>query len=199
MKGGMNRNNPYQRYRAQSVSDPNALKFTEAVPAPTGGPSGIPGEKDGPQVQFPDHLFPPKGVSTLDVRRVATLNPAETVTLIDIVCPANARMRITHYAIFNDGNLEQDYLFVPEVDGRRVYPWHGINDDPNNPNVFNIRLGLSPDLANQALIMGPLDLQPGQRLTWTVTNNSLVATDMGVRVVGFLDYSSKRVPVKFGG
>jgi hypothetical protein len=155
------------------------------------GPARIP-------VEFPRHLYPPAGVDTLDFRIVRQMDPGEEFNLIDFtpqLFGIQANTYITQYAVFNDGLLEANFAFQPTLNGNRIYPFHG------NP-AFNpplISLGLAPDEANYALINGFLTMNPQDRLVWRAFNKDVVSVAMGVRVVGYVDQTSKRVTTRFGG
>ena len=166
--------------------------------APLGGGGGsyLPGPQPTP-VEFPRHLFPPAGVDTIDMRIVRQMDPGETFDLIDFqpsLLNILGNVYITHYAIFNDGLLEDSFSFLPTINGMRIYPYHG-----NPAKNFLISLGLAPDEANYALIPGFLTMNPQDRLKWTAYNKDTVSVAMGVRVTGYVDQTSKRVVTRFGG
>ena len=138
----------------------------------------------------------PDGCQALDFRNLFDVSSGATETIIEFVCPVNAITKIQSYAIFNDGLLAANYDFVPTVDGRRVYPYQG---DPLTPLPYRIYLGVGSDLSNVAMIPGALDLTPGQRLKWTAQNRSAVATTMGVRTTGYIDFSGASRSTRFGG
>jgi hypothetical protein len=145
-------------------------------------------------VILPDHLFMPKGVQSLDLRKVVNLPFGTTdFELFRFEAPPGAITKFISYGIFNDGDNGVNYNFRPLVDGSRVFPYHG---DPSLN--YKIYLGLGPDLSNAVLIPCQLSLQPGQVLTWLVTNISAVDTSMGVRMVGYFDTVQVRVNERFG-
>jgi hypothetical protein len=153
-------------------------------------------------VRFPRHLYPPENVRTLDIRIVNALAPGDTFTLINFTPQAygiTSAVYITQYAIFNNGILEEDYSFLPALNGKRIYPYHGNPNNAVQPGTFLISLGLAPDLSDYSLINGFFVMNPEDTLTWTATNNSTVITDMGVRVVGYIDQSTVRQTLNFGG
>lgn len=145
-------------------------------------------------IELPPHLFIPEGAQSIDARRLSTVTAGTNKALfMRITCPAGYLCRIISYAIYNDGLLEQDYEFLPMVSGIRVFPFHG-----NPVNNYKIALGLAPDLSNSSLIPCQLTLQPLQSLEWYVTNTSAVDTEMGLRVVGYLENSIGVTTPRFG-
>ena len=161
---------------------------------PTGSDAVTDQLKEGVSVLLPPHLYIPKDAQSLDLKNLFDVAPGATVTVIDFICPKGAITVIQYYAIFNDGLLAANFDFYPTVDGRRVYQFHG---DPLDN--FRIYLGVGPDLGNEALIVGTLYLQPAQRLVWQAQNRALVVSTMGVRTVGYVDYSLIRSQTRFGG
>lgn len=160
------------------------------------GTGYVAGEQPVP-VEFPRHLYAPPGVDTADMRVVRSMDPGESFDLISFR-PMDFGIQgpvfITHYAIFNDGLLEDNFSFLPTVNGARIYPFHG-----NPAKNFLISLGLAPDLSNYALIPGFFVLKPTDQLKWTAFNNDSVQVAMGVRVVGYVDQTSKLMSTRFGG
>lgn len=141
-------------------------------------------------VQFPEHLFPPEGAKQIDIRAVCSIEAGSSgYSLLKFTCPQGAVAKFTHYAIFNDGLLLNDYEFLPLVNGSRVFPYHGTPVDipGTTQQKFLISLGLAPNLSNANLINGNLSLSPGQTIEWIVKNLSAVETVMGVRMVGYFD------------
>jgi hypothetical protein len=145
-------------------------------------------------VNFPDHLFIPKGSRSIDIRRVLNV-PTATVDfeILRFEAPPGSVTRFIAYSIFNDGSNGANYNFKPLVDGSRILPFHG---DPMDN--YRIYLGLGPDMSDGTMIGCELMLQPGQILQWLITNNSGVDTSMGVRMKGYFDASQKRVTGNFG-
>ncbi len=146
-------------------------------------------------VAFPNHIFIPAGAQSLDLRKLATVtSPTTKAEFMRFKSPAGVVTRFISYAIYNDGALASNFKFEPEVSGNRVFPYHG---DPTDN--YRIALGLAPDLSVNSLIPCQLVLMPEQELIWYVTNTSGVDTDMGVRMVGYLDTAQKMVTPRFGG
>jgi hypothetical protein len=147
-------------------------------------------------VRLPPHLFIPEGAESLDLRVAADIAPTgSTPTLLmEFECPANATCHFISYAVFSDGASAANQEFIPNVDGRRVFPYQG---DPQDN--FKINLGLAPDLSNNSLIQCQLSIQPGDKLQWLVKNTNLVNLAMGVRMVGYIDRSMMRVQGRVGG
>lgn len=146
-------------------------------------------------VSLPSHLFTPYGAQSLDLRKLATVSAASIKAAFwRFKSPPGVITRFLSYAVFNDGLLASDFKFEPEVDGVRVFPYHG---DPSDN--FRISLGLAPDLSANSLIGCQLALMPEQEIVWYVTNASAVDADMGVRMVGYFDTTQKIVTPRFGG
>jgi hypothetical protein len=134
-------------------------------------------------VTFPPHLFIPQGAASIDIRRCCTVTPGSVrEIMMSFTAPQGGLTQFISYAIFNDGLLEENYEFKCLVDGSNALAYHG---DPMKN--YKIALGLGPDLSNVNLIPIQLAIQPGQTVTWTVTNNSAVDTVMGVRMVGYIN------------
>lgn len=148
-------------------------------------------------IDLPAHIFPfmPEGVQPLDFRKLCLVTPASVkVPFMSFTAPEGTRTVFQAYAIFSDA-LNADFSeFIPEVDGQRVFPFHG---DPTQN--FKMSLGLAPDISNNALIPAQLILEPRQTITFFVTNTDTVDVAMGVRLVGYFDASAKRVTPRFGG
>lgn len=148
-------------------------------------------------VELPPHIFPnvPLGAQSLDFRKLCLVVAGSTKQLLfEYAAPPGSRTVFTAYALFSDAANASLTEFLPEVDGQRVYPFHG---DPSAN--FKMNLGLSPDVSNNALIPSQLILEPGQVIRWYLTNTDTVDVAMGVRMVGFFDASAKRVTPRFGG
>ena len=145
-------------------------------------------------VELPKHLFIPFDAQSVDLRRLANVPPGDVVNLIDFTCPKGLFTKFISYSIFCDALLFNSINFVPTVNGKRVFPFHG---DPQAN--YKIGLGTGPDLSNANTIACQLDLQPGDQLLWTFTNNDTVDVAAGVRMIGYVDQSAKRKSGRFGG
>jgi hypothetical protein len=171
---------------ATAVSDKADLKKIKARQA-----------QDPIPVLLPPHIFPnmPLGCQPLDFRKLCNVLASSTkVNFMSFTAPEGSRTVIQAYAIFSDALNASLSAFIPEVDGNRVFPYHG---DPTDN--FKMSLGLSPDISNNALIPAQLILEPRQTITWFVTNTDTVDVAMGVRMVGYFDSSARRVTPRFGG
>lgn len=184
---------------------PNLPKWLQAsaaqVPGDTAGAQAQE-QSDLTPVSFPRHLYPPQGVQTVDIHINRLMDPGEVfdmITFNPLKLGIVSAVYITHYAIFNNGLLEAQYSFLPTLNGRRIYPYHGNPNNTRSPGTFLISLGLAPDLADYALIPGYLVMNPPDTLNWQVTNGSAVATAMGVRIVGYVDSNTIRTTQQFGG
>lgn len=147
-------------------------------------------------VEFPPHLYIPKGAEALDIRRAADI-AALTLTpflFMEFECPQGATVHFLSYAVFSDGNLALNQEFIPRIDGRRAMPFQG---DPQDN--FKINLGLAPDLSNNSLITCQVTLNPGEKIQWYLVNANAVDIAMGVRMVGYVDRSMLRVQSRTGG
>lgn len=147
------------------------------------------------QVIFPKHLYIPEGAESVDLRRVVNLPTGySNYELFSFTAPQGALVRFIAYGVYNDGDNGANYDFLPQVDGSRIFRYHG---DPTQN--FKIYLGLGPDLSNTSMLPCQLTLQPGQTVRWLISNASGVDTSMGVRMIGYLDTSSQKVQGRFGG
>lgn len=191
-------NDPFKRYkkgfdlkgqggsgfaRSTTAQTPEQLSYRQAE-----------AEQTATNVEFPRHLYTPEGAQTVDIRKVCLVAPGATETILTFTAPQGSVTRFTHYGVFNDGLIETDFQFIPTVNERRIFPYHG---DPNDS--YRISLGLGPDLTNNSLIEATLALAPGQVLKWIAVNNSAVAVTMGVRMKGYLDFSQRSVQARYGG
>lgn len=145
-------------------------------------------------VSLPPHLFIPGDAQSVDIRNLANVDPGTTVTLLTFRGPQGMLTKFINYAVFCDALLFDLINFVPLVNKRRVFPYHG-NPDRN----YKIGLGLAPDLSNNSLIACQLDLQPNDLVEWQFTNNDTVAVAAGVRMTGYVDQSTIRKTGRFGG
>ena len=145
--------------------------------------------------ELPKHLFMPEAVAGVDMRKVCTIIAGSVKqSLFSFVCPVGNTIRFLSYGIFSDALSSADTEFIPTVNGNRIFPYHG---DPSNN--FKMSLGLAPDLSNNSLIPCQLQLNPGDKLEWFVTNIAAIDTFMGVRMVGYLDSAQSRAAARFGG
>lgn len=171
-------------FNAVAVGEPRDAKKTEQLRKP------IP-------VELPSHIYPyaPLGSQPLDFRKLCNVTAGSSnLAFMSFTAPQGSRTVFQAYAIFSDALNANLTNFVPTVDGQRVFPYHG---DPTDN--FRIALGLAPDISNNALIPSQLILEPGQKMTWFVSNTDTVDVAMGVRMVGYFDVSAPRVTPRFGG
>lgn len=146
-------------------------------------------------IELPRHLFIPEGAQSIDIRKSCQVTPGSNKELLmSFTAPLAGVTQFIAYGIFSDAEFSSSVEFVPEVAGARIFPYHG---DPTNN--FKMSLGLAPDLANTSLIPCQLTLEPGQVVSWFVSNTGSVTTVLGVRMVGYLDTTQKRVAPRFGG
>jgi hypothetical protein len=145
-------------------------------------------------IALPPHLYIPEDAQSVDIRRLANVPPATTVTLLRFVGVRGAITRFINYGVFFDALMFDLINLVPLVDGVRVFPFHG---DPQSQ--FKIGLGTGADLSNSNMIQCLLDLQPNQVIEWIFTNNDVVDVAAGVRMVGYVDQSTIRKTGRFGG
>jgi hypothetical protein len=169
-------------YAKELLDDPSMMPQPKPKPEPT-------------EVSFPTHLFPPKNVASFDARKVCMIDPTGTgrYELFSFQVPPGTSLVITHYALYCDALDSSLVSFSPEVDGNRVWPFHG---DPTNG--FSMNLGLAPDLSNVSLIEGNMILQPSQKFTWWLVNRDTVPVAMGARLKGYFDSKNKLESGSFG-
>ncbi len=192
------KNNPFDKYRRGF--DPTQKKYKDLLhPTTPTTPENMQARTQdiinpATPVALPKHLFIPESAQSVDIRRVATIPLGSSGTLMTFTAPQSVTTRFISYGVFSDALLEADIAFIPKVNGNRIFPFHG---DPTDN--FKIGLGLAPDLSNSALISCQLNMNPGDILTWDVVNNSVVDTVLGVRMVGYVDTTQRRVAARFGG
>lgn len=168
-------------FGASPIADPSDVAKQQAVS----------GQEPTP-VALPVNLFIPVGAQSVDISALANIPPDSTATILRFVGKKGSLTRFIGYAIFNDALMLSLLNLVPKVNGIRVFPFHG------NPQLnFKMGLGLGPDLST--LVPATLDLNPGDVLTWEITNNDVVDIAVGVRMSGYLDQSTIRVTGRFGG
>jgi hypothetical protein len=143
---------------------------------------------------LPRHLYRPFNAQSVDLRNLLELDAGATARVLEFECPKSSSVVFTGYGVFSDAFLEQDIEFLPKVNGKRIFPYHG-----NPGNNFKIALGLAPDLANSALIECYLLLRPGDVLTWDIVSSSAVTLSAGVRMKGYLDAANLQIEQQFGG
>lgn len=145
-------------------------------------------------VSLPPHLFIPADAQSIDIRNLANVPPSTTVDLLTFTGRKGGIVKFISYGVFFDALLFNLINLVPTVNGLRVFPFHG------NPQAnFKIGLGTGSDLSNINLVACQLDLQPGDVLKWTFTNDDVVDVAAGVRMSGYFDQSTIRKIGRFGG
>lgn len=196
----MSRRNPFDTYGKgfkQGMGDSSPLKTFTAT-ATSGKEEQIQRKDESGRmptpVALPPHLYIPSSGQSLDLRRLANVLPTTTVDLIVFTAPQGVQTKFIGYAVFNDALDFSLIEFVPTVDGKRIFPFHG---DPQAN--FKIGLGLTPDMGNNALIQCQLDMSPGQVLKWTFTNNDVVDVAAGIRMSGYIDSTIIRKAGRVGG
>lgn len=144
----------------------------------------------------------PDDGESFDLRRVVSAD-AGTVnaTLLTFKPPVGQEAIITGYGIYSDAQFAAFTNFIPTLEGRRVFPYHGTPTVIDNSTVlpYRISLGLAPDLSNESLIECALRVKATQTFKWTITNTSAVPQVMGVRFKGYLRPVSEQRNYKIGG
>jgi hypothetical protein len=155
----------------------------------------------GDKIANPFINIPASGQS-LDIRRVVSAS-AGTINalLLNFQPPPGMEAIITAYGVYSDAQFAIQTEFVPLLNGRRVFPYHGTPTDINNPQIlpYKIALGLGPDLSNESMIECNLRIQENQRFEWYISNTSIVEQVLGVRFKGYLRSISKAQNYKIGG
>jgi len=184
-------------YMKKFVQGFNPLAFADAVSASGKEDQEKRLEMSGKMptaVSLPDHLFIPRTGQSVDIRRLANVLPATSTELIVFTAPPGQKTKFIGYGVFSDALLFNLVNFIPTVNGKRIFPFHG------DPQVnYKIALGVAPDLSNNAMINCQLDMNPGEVLKWTFFNNDVVAVAAGVRMVGYVDVTVTRTAGRFGG
>lgn len=145
-------------------------------------------------VSLPPHLFIPADAQSIDIRNLANVPPGTTVDLLEFRGRKGGIVKFIAYGVFFDALMFDLINLVPTVNGVRVFPFHG-----NPQRRFKIGLGTGSDLSNVNLVQCQLDLQPGDILKWTFTNDDVVDVAAGVRMSGYFDQSTIRKIGRFGG
>jgi hypothetical protein len=144
----------------------------------------------------------PSSGQSLDIRRVVAASPGTiSALLINFQPPPGMEAIITAYGVYSDAQFAFQTEFVPLLNSRRVFPYHGTPTDINNPQVlpYRISLGLGPDLSNESMIECNLRIMENQKFEWYITNTSVVEQVLGVRFKGYLRSVSKAQNYKIGG
>lgn len=199
---GYNNRNPWNKYRHPFQQ--TGLDAEQVFRGTTADPEkGLPQErapiKQRPtKIELPPHLFVPPQAQNIDIRRLADIGAGSVdIELWRFKAPQGGKTHFIAYGVFSDGTLANTQEFIPRVDGRRVFPYQGT-PDAKGIN-FKIRLGLAPDLSENSLLGAQLTMEPGQVLTWNVTNLNAVSVSMGVRMKGYIDFTSQRNTDRSGG
>lgn len=189
--------NPYDKWRHPFANMLDPKKFLDAtqVSKDNSTPQRAEPQQIPIAIDLPKHLYIPEDAQSVDIRRLANVGPATVQALLmSFRAPPSSTVRFIAYSVFSDGTLAANQEFIPRVNGNRIFPYHG---DPNNN--FRIDLGLGPDLSNANLIQTQLLLNPNDLLEWYITNTNAVAIAMGVRMMGYVDYTQTRVSGRSGG
>jgi hypothetical protein len=144
----------------------------------------------------------PSYAQSLDVRRVVEASSGTTNDLlIKFQPPAGMEAIITAYGIYTDAQFAIQTEFVPTLNGRRVFPYHGTPVDLNNPRRIPYRLsvGVGPDLSNENMIECNLRILENDVFEWRITNASSVVQVLGVRFKGYLRSINRAMNYKIGG
>lgn len=148
---------------------------------------------------LPRHNFIPEEGESIDPRALGKV-VAGTVKdlMLEYRCPIGKQAFILGYSLFNDGLYEADTEFFPKKNNVRILANHGhptYSGDMTNPTVeFKMSLALGPNMSNANLIPCYIFLKSNDRITWHVSNSSLVDTFMGVRMSGFEVSNSYKIP-----
>lgn len=176
---GDNRRNPFDAVLAATPEEAAADKGRYSNPTP---------------ILLPRYTTAPEGAETVDIRRIAVLDPGESFTLYEFTCQPGTTTVFFGYALYTDALDNADILWLPTLDSRRILAYHG---DPADNYKINLALGI--DLSQANLIPCQVFMQPGQILRWQVTNNGSAQASMGVRMSGYLDVGQQLTSSKIGG
>ena len=192
----------------QSISSSNELSQNKPSNSQNQQLGSVNEQLDDKQIQYntmspfrgddvrnlPRHLFRPFNAQSVDIRNLQQIPPNDTSRVLEFVCPNAGSVIFIGYGVFSDAFLENDIEFVPKVNGKRIFTYHG-----NPGQNYRISLGLAPDLSNSALIECYLQLRPGDVLTWDIVSTTNVALSAGVRMKGYLDSANLQIEQQFGG
>ncbi len=146
-------------------------------------------------VSLPPHLYVPESAQTIDISRSCIVLPGTIrEVLMSFTAPDGVITNFLQYGIFNEGEEADLFEFIPEVNGNRVFPYHG---DPNSN--YRISLGTGFDLSSISLKTAYLPMQPLSEIAWRVTNISTTSVVMGVRMTGYYMSQEIRGSTRFGG
>lgn len=194
----MSRNNPYKSYNAaykankhQPLATMNPMPASSAADLQKQADQSLGGEVIN---EFPNHLFVPSSAQSVNILRLANVPSGTTTDLIVFTAIKGTKTKFIGYAVFCDALMFSLINFVPTVNGKRIFPFHG---DPQLN--YKIGLGLGPDFSNNNLVPCQLDMQPGDVLRWTFTNNDTVDVAAGVRMIGYVDSTTLNTIGRVGG
>jgi len=142
---------------------------------------------------LPRHLYAPEGARTVNFQKVISVPSGGNLSLFDFTCLPGSTLVLFQYGLFTDAPRLSDIKWSPIIDGARVLEYHG--DPANN---FFMTEATGNGLSNTDLVPCQILLEPGQKLSWSVQNNTLVAYQMGVRMIGYIDMSQRLTTSKFG-
>lgn len=147
-------------------------------------------------VQFPANFYPPAGAESVDVRKLINVPANQLTELLVLSFKAQTAQAATFYkyGIYTDALDATLVEFIPRINGQRVLRYHG---DPQNN--FKLNLSVGPDLSDGNMIPCQLYVKPNDIITWHVKNLDAVVVPMGVRLTGYVDVSTKRKTMSFGG
>jgi hypothetical protein len=150
-------------------------------------------------VILPRQSHAPEGARTVDLRRLVTVANGGTSQVVNMSCLPSATLVFLKYALVLPSGGFPNVTWSPTVDGKRVLQYHGdqgVSGGAQPMTTLNISTG--NDFSAVSLVDCQLLLQPGQNMSWNVTNNSGAPIQMGVRLVGYLDLSQQLLSSKFG-
>ena len=175
--------------------NPRTNPFDAVVPATPDEAAANKAQYDNPTpILLPRYTTAPEGAETVDIRRIAVLNPGEVFDLFTFTCLPGTTTVLFGYALYTDVLSNTDLQWLPTIDSRRILAYHG---DPADSYKINLALGI--DLSQAALIPCQVIMQPGQVLKWQVSNLGPSQVSMGVRMTGYLDVGQRLTASKIGG
>ena len=145
-------------------------------------------------VTLPENHYSPEGSDQFDIRVVGIIEAGATETLLSYTAENSQTIRFIKYGIYTNIVLATNVDFFPTKNGSRILRYHG---DPNDD--FRLNLSVGPDLTENSLITCDITLRAGEVLEWKAKNLGAVASDVGVRMRGFLVTENRNGSRGFGG
>lgn len=143
-------------------------------------------------VDFPDHLFIPKGAESIDIAQICEVEKHNGISddpfkMLTLKPEKGEEIYILSYGLYTDAELGSDVEFFLKINGKKALRLHGRPDSATDPSKYILNFGLSPDLSNNGLKNCQILLTPNDIFTVEAVNrNDDLTIPMGVRIVGYV-------------